>query len=85
MEAHQKYWFKAKHFGWGWYPTAWQGWASTVLFVLAVLASSLLLLALNPTTYGPVILYLLWIAFCAIAFVVVSYKKGEKPKWHWGN
>ena len=31
-------WFCRKRFGYGWTPCSWQGWAATLLFVLAIFA-----------------------------------------------
>ncbi len=28
-----KYWFKAKNYGWGWYPATWQGWLILAGFI----------------------------------------------------
>ena len=32
-----KLWFKAKMFGWGWYPITWQGWLITILYVISII------------------------------------------------
>lgn len=26
-----KLWFKAKNYGWGWYPVTWEGWTVTII------------------------------------------------------
>jgi hypothetical protein len=31
-----KLWFKAKNYGWGWYPITWQGWLITGLYAFGV-------------------------------------------------
>jgi len=27
-------WFKAKQYGWGWYPARWQGWLIVIGFII---------------------------------------------------
>ena len=31
-------WFKAKEYGWGWYPFTWEGWTVTGVYVALILA-----------------------------------------------
>lgn len=70
-------WFKAKTYGWGWYPCTWQGWSITLLFIsLAVLIS--LIIKTNPVLY----LILLWTLI--LVLFLICWKKGEKPRWRWG-
>jgi hypothetical protein len=39
-KENKKYWFRAKWYGWGWYPSSWQGWlillAWAVMFTTAI-------------------------------------------------
>ena len=30
----KKVWFKAKEYGWGWYPSSWQGWIILLIYLL---------------------------------------------------
>ena len=32
-----KLWFKAKRYGWGWTPSAWQGWMVLLVYLVSVL------------------------------------------------
>lgn len=80
-----KIWFKAKHYGWGWYPASWEGWL--VIFVYIVLlttslypvewsllsASDMLITALMPQVALTLIL------------IIICYLKGEPPEWRWGK
>ena len=29
-----KLWFRAKNYGWGWYPCSWEGWTVLLIWVL---------------------------------------------------
>jgi hypothetical protein len=63
-------WFKAKQYGWGWYPCTWQGW--TILVVYLVI---LYFIAQN----------LLAVGFLTTVLLLVCYFAGEKPRWRWGS
>lgn len=68
-----KFWFKAKNYGWGWYPSSWQGWGILCVFFVLVGANfNRIDSAFIPRTF---VLTLLLILIC--------YKKGEKPEWRW--
>jgi len=84
----QGYWFKAKLYGWGWVPVKWQGW-----FVILVYIALILTLAFtrekdipgNPDSGSNFLtLALPTIIVLTIVFVILAYKKGEKPRWQWG-
>ncbi len=72
MAKKKEYWFKAKTYGWGWYPSTWQGWAVTIAFTALIVASASLMLL--PLTM-----------LFVIGLIAVCFKTGEKPSWHWGN
>ncbi|MDO8555910.1 MAG: hypothetical protein Q7R96_01920 [Nanoarchaeota archaeon] len=71
-------WFKAKCFGWGWFPCSWEGWVLTLVFLVIVVYLSI---------------YTSWMSFLRGWFVVgvltglligVCWLKGERPRWRWG-
>ncbi len=80
----QRLWFKAKTYGWGWTPAAWQGWLVTVLYVAAIAGSAFLFLRPTPTHLGW-IGYFSVIAVASAALITICLKTGEKPGWHWGR
>ncbi len=80
----EKLWFKRKLYGWGWTPATWQGWASTLLYVLLLVAFGLTLDETSPPN-EIVFTFVLPIVLLTIAFIRLAYKKGEKPRWQWGN
>jgi hypothetical protein len=71
-------WFKAKRYGWGWYPSTWQGWlvlliwAGLFIFFIKDIEKSLFL-----NSIGAILIMSLLIWIC--------YKKGEQPRWRWGK
>ena len=78
----KKIWFKAKRYGYGWYPATWQGW--TVIGVyLAVFAILAAVFETNVEKFW--LPYLIFIFILTSLLVYISYKTGEKPSWRWGN
>jgi len=71
-------WFKAKNYGWGWYPCSWQGWL--VLLVWAML------FVFGIATFDHEWLKNLFVIFIFTGILIyICYKKGEKPSWRWGG
>ena len=76
MLDEQKYWFRAKRYGWGWgLPSSWQGWAVLVAYLGLIGLSSLLI-----PPWG-LSLYLVFVGFVSVLFVAICWLKGEPPKW----
>jgi uncharacterized membrane protein YhaH (DUF805 family) len=73
-----KIWFKRKTFGWGWYPSTWQGWTVlavwVALFVFSVLKMD-----------HEWLKNILFIFIITAVLIWICYKKGEKPRWSWGR
>jgi hypothetical protein len=81
----KKLWFKAKNYGWGWYPSSWEGWAVLAGF----LAVSVWIFrdvdsqshSVSDTLYGVLVPFFVLTA----ALLAVCWKTGEKPEWRWGG
>ncbi|MGE0631372.1 MAG: hypothetical protein AB7O96_03120 [Pseudobdellovibrionaceae bacterium] len=78
----QNLWFKKKSYGWGWTPASWQGWVATFIYTLLVIGYPLLGEFGFLKYEGSLFTVLLLIS--TVAFIVLCYKKGEKPSWSWG-
>lgn len=81
------YWFKRKVWGWGWVPATWQGWFVTLLYI--VLISTLVLtreeaVPGNPDSGSNFLVFGLPVILLTVTFILIVYKKGEKPTWQWG-
>jgi hypothetical protein len=72
-----KLWFKAKKYGWGWYPSTWQGWA-VLLGYLLIVAGFHSVFGTNP------VVFVITIAL-TVLLIIICYKTGEKPRWRWGK
>lgn len=88
-KAKQQVWFKRKLYGWGWTPSTWQGWLVILLYVLIVTGVPLVAgLLLDLEQGGEWVLVLVSIGMPIVftpALIWISYKKGEKPTWQWGE
>ncbi len=88
-------WFRAKEFGWGWYPVTWQGWLVTAAYTLLYAVSVFIFIAwigwVNQAESGfrTVILgifeFVAWMAFLIYSMMRICYRTGEKPEWRWGG
>lgn len=81
----KKLWFKAKHYGWGWYPVTWQG--GVIIAVYAGLIAFFFSKADATSHSGSDTLIKFAIPFIVTtsALSFICYKTGEKPKWRWGG
>jgi hypothetical protein len=76
----QTYWFRAKRYGWGWgLPLTWQGWTVFVVWLATFIVATLYLLPRRRLEH--LILTLAMI----LVLVGICYKKGEPPRWRWGD
>lgn len=78
-------WFKAKLYGWGWYPATWQGWAITVID--AALFVAIILIGLGAADNWLDQLFFVWIPLVGLTtlYAAIAYSFGEKPHWQWGK
>ena len=78
-------WFRAKIFGWGWYPCAWQGWAIIAMYVFA-LVNGVLWIKGHAITERDVFVRILPSFYIMTVFlIIICYATGEKPIWRWGR
>jgi hypothetical protein len=79
------YWFKRKLYGWGWTPATWQGWLTIGMYVLLIIAFSLLIPNKTSSVNEVLVIRILPITLLTIVLLRICYRKGEKPKWQWGD
>ncbi len=80
----ERIWFKAKDYGYGWYPVTWQGWVVLLIFFL-ILVSEIVRLYLTNTMNDLFIWYLPEVCILVGALIFICYLTGEKPEWRWGG
>jgi hypothetical protein len=78
----KKLWFKAKYYGWGWYPCCWRGGLVLLLFILLFIP--ILKFLINATTTLEIVSGIMAELILLLILLIVCYKKGEKPGWRWG-
>lgn len=82
-----KIWFKAKQYGWGWYPATWQGWLTTLIFIIVIILHSIFSTSIGGDS--PTTLFLVWFlvrtALIVGVLLYICYTHGEKPEWRWGQ
>jgi hypothetical protein len=84
----KKLWFKNKRYGWGWTPATWEGWLAILIYFacfIPIVNNYLTLSDENSTNEAAVIRDIALLLFITAVLLVVSYYKGEKPSWHWGD
>lgn len=83
MNGKKKKWFKRKTYGYGWTPATKEGWIVLLLYFVAL---SLIMFSVE-IERGPQVLTRIVIPTLILTglLIFVCYKKGEKPKWQWGE
>lgn len=90
----KKLWFRAKRFGWGWFPVSWEGWAVTVLYATLFTLTFLIFfgwigaaaeasVGFRDLAFG-VIEFLIVIGLLSYSLYRICMARGEKPGWRWG-
>lgn len=80
----QEIWFKRKSYGWGWVPAIWQGWVVLLVYIVLVTIFSFTISEDSPLN-EVLFTFLLPITLLTFTLIRICYKKGEKPKWQWGE
>lgn len=79
----EELWFKAKLYGWGWYPCCLKGWL--VLLAFCILFLPLVHFSARYTGLIPSVYSFIAIAILVLGLLIVCFLKGEKPRWRWGK
>lgn len=81
----KKLWFKAKRYGYGWYPSSWQGWGVLFMYLFSVLAD--VFFYNNNFHFGLVftVSFLLRLFILTAFLIIICEAKGEEPRWRWGK
>lgn len=81
----KKFWFKAKTYGYGWYPATWQAWVIMATYILLIGKFFQIIdkysHSVSDTLIGMVIPFLL----LTILLLFIAYGTGEKLGWRWGK
>lgn len=81
----KNHWFKAKEYGWGWYPSTWQGWAVLLLFFIGEVGLFLTFNAGSHSTSATLLNFIPATFSLTLLLIFVCYLTGEPPRWRWGE
>jgi hypothetical protein len=84
-DKNKKLWFRAKRFGWGWYPITWQGWLIVLGFVVIMTLNGFRINSISQSVTEEFINYASQTIILVGILIVICYLNGEKPRWTWGN
>jgi hypothetical protein len=76
-------WFKAKTYGYGWYPANWKGWIVIAVYLIAL--ASFIRYCFSFGEDFNVWLYLSGVVALTAILIFICYKKGESARWRWGK
>ena len=80
-------WFGHKRFGAGFNPKTWEGWLSTLTFVVVVAGGLKLILDRGAGLPAPGLIGTAWVVATAVAFLVLVWIKRDRSKpvkFRWG-
>ena len=78
-------WFKAKKYGWGWYPSKWQGWVVLALYTIATILHFINIDKFSHSASDTLVNFLVPFIINTTFLLIICYATGEKPKWRWGE
>lgn len=78
-------WFKAKTYGYGWYPATWQGWLMILLWVVLLGLNAWRLMSTDMPPVENTIEFVAETLAMTAVLIYISYKTGEPPRWRWGK
>lgn len=77
-----KLWFRSKTYGWGWYPSSWEGWLVLLIFVVLFLVNTI---TLDTTSQSIPVWFFIRTGILVFLLLLVCWIKGETPRWRWGK
>ena len=80
----QRYWFKAKLYGWGWTPATWQGWTVFFVFITLIALNAFRIESASGSSKDVPIDFIFETIGLALILIFICWKTGEKPHWQWG-
>ncbi len=81
----KRIWFKAKNYGYGWYPYSWQGWSLTLLYILTLLVTFRIIDLRSHSGYEVLMEMFVPFVILTLLLIAICVKTGEKARWRWGK
>ena len=82
MES-KKLWFKAKRYGWGWYPCSWQGWAILAMYLFVVISDVIFIDRHSHSVSGSLMNFFPHVYILTVFLIIICSATGEKAGWRW--
>ncbi len=82
---HDKLWFRAKRYGWGWVPCSWEGWASLAVYIIAIVYEFLSADIASHSVSDTLFNFIPGVLLFTVLLIALCFAKGEKPTWRWGD
>ena len=80
MDDKEKYWFKAKRYGYGWTPVSREGWLVTFIYIGALMYAGFRVERTNDVPS-----FLMFVCVSTAVLFLIGWKTGERPRWQWGE
>lgn len=80
----QKYWFRAKLYGWGWTPARWQGWLVILVFWVLIFLNVWRFEISGLSDEEVAVRFIPQVFILTAILIFICFKTGEKPRWQWG-
>jgi hypothetical protein len=81
----KKLWFRAKYYGWGWYPSSWQGWLVLLIYLLLVILDIFRIDSSSHSAFDTIRPFVIDMVILVLILLWICYRTGEKPRWRWGK
>lgn len=81
----QKLWFKAKRYGYGWYPVTWQGWGVLVMYLFSILTDGIYSNNQSHSVSDFFMSFFPRLFILTVFLIIICDAKGEPAKWRWGK
>lgn len=78
----EKLWFRTKTYGWGWYPSSWEGWLVLFIFTVLFVANAV---TLDTASQNIPVWFFVRTGILVFVLLLVCWLKGETPRWRWGK
>lgn len=80
----ERYWFRARLYGWGWTPARFEGWLVLVFFFAAIIGNAFRIDGMQHSVSDTLMTFIPE-TFALVALLIgLCYLTGEKPRWQWG-
>lgn len=85
MEQEKRLWFKAKNYGWGWYPSSWEGFLVLILYLIGTILHFINIDKFAHSGSDTLINFAIPFIINTTFLLIICWVKGEKPEWRWGE